>query len=93
MAHEDVVPVNPGTLNQWTYPPFEGVVDGEWVWGRGAADCKNQVGTAGLLEAGWVERLIPFLNVVVDGDHVRFGQVDRRGFPAREDRVGFFRIR
>jgi Gly-Xaa carboxypeptidase len=43
MAHEDVVPVNPGTLSQWTHPPFEGVVDDEWVWGRGAADCKNQV--------------------------------------------------
>jgi hypothetical protein len=45
MAHEDVVPVNPGTLGQWTHPPFEGVVDDEWVWGRGAADCKNQVST------------------------------------------------
>lgn len=43
MAHEDVVPVNPGTLGQWTHPPFEGIVDDEWVWGRGAADCKNQV--------------------------------------------------
>ncbi|KAH8085208.1 putative Gly-X carboxypeptidase [Filobasidium floriforme] len=43
MAHEDVVPVNPGTLGQWTHPPFEGVVDDEWVWGRGAADCKNQL--------------------------------------------------
>ena len=43
MAHEDVVPVNPGTLGQWTHPPFDGFVDDEWVWGRGAADCKNQV--------------------------------------------------
>ena len=46
MAHEDVVPVNPGTLSQWTHPPFEGIVDDEWVWGRGAADCKNQVSTS-----------------------------------------------
>ena len=43
MAHEDVVPVLPATLDKWTYPPFEGKVDDKWVWGRGAADCKNQV--------------------------------------------------
>lgn len=43
MAHQDVVPVNPATLSQWTYPPFEGRVEGGWVWGRGSADCKNQV--------------------------------------------------
>lgn len=43
MAHEDVVPVLPATLDKWTHPPFEGVVDDQWVWGRGSADCKNQV--------------------------------------------------
>lgn len=42
MAHQDVVPVNQGTLDQWRYSPFEGVVDGktETVWGRGSTDCK-----------------------------------------------------
>lgn len=43
MAHQDVVPVNPATIRQWTFPPFEGRVDGGWVWGRGSADCKNQL--------------------------------------------------
>jgi hypothetical protein len=43
MAHQDVVPVNPSTLNQWTHNPFDGVIEDGWVWGRGAADCKNQV--------------------------------------------------
>jgi acetylornithine deacetylase/succinyl-diaminopimelate desuccinylase-like protein len=45
MAHQDVVPVNPTTENEWDQAPFGGVIDteGGWVWGRGAADCKNQV--------------------------------------------------
>lgn len=43
MAHQDVVPVNPKTLDQWTFPAFDGVYDKETdiVWGRGAFDCKN----------------------------------------------------
>ncbi|KAL3232067.1 Carboxypeptidase S [Nakaseomyces bracarensis] len=43
MAHQDVVPVNNETLDQWTFPPFEGQYDSEndFVWGRGSNDCKN----------------------------------------------------
>lgn len=42
MAHQDVVPVNKATLDQWRYPPFDGVIDAktETVWGRGSTDCK-----------------------------------------------------
>lgn len=40
-AHQDVVPVQQDTLKDWTYPPFEGHYDGEFIYGRGAADCKN----------------------------------------------------
>lgn len=42
MAHQDVVPVNQGTLDQWRYPPFEGFIDEktDTVWGRGSTDCK-----------------------------------------------------
>ncbi|GIK01155.1 hypothetical protein Aspvir_005187 [Aspergillus viridinutans] len=39
MAHQDVVPIN--DPSDWTYPPFAGHFDGEWLWGRGASDCKN----------------------------------------------------
>lgn len=42
-GHQDVVPVQKETLKDWTYPPFEGHFDGETVFGRGAADCKNVV--------------------------------------------------
>lgn len=43
MAHVDTVPVNPSTEDQWIYPAWSGKVDEKWVWGRGSADCKNQV--------------------------------------------------
>lgn len=39
--HQDVVPVQTETLDKWTHPPFEGHFDGEILWGRGSADCKN----------------------------------------------------
>ncbi|PWY92878.1 vacuolar carboxypeptidase Cps1 [Aspergillus heteromorphus CBS 117.55] len=38
-AHQDVVPIN--DPSDWTYPPFDGHYDGEWLWGRGSSDCKN----------------------------------------------------
>lgn len=40
-AHQDVVPVQKETLDDWTYPPFEGHYDGEYIYGRGSTDCKN----------------------------------------------------
>ncbi|CAR23963.1 Gly-Xaa carboxypeptidase [Lachancea thermotolerans CBS 6340] len=42
-AHQDVVPVNPDTVDQWTFPPFSGHYDNttDYVWGRGTGDCKN----------------------------------------------------
>lgn len=54
MAHQDVVPVPKSTVNAWTHPPFSGFYDGEFIWGRGSSDCKNQL--IGILEA--VEELI-----------------------------------
>ena len=35
MAHFDVVPVNPITLRDWTYPPFAGVIADGMIWGMG----------------------------------------------------------
>ena len=54
MGHIDVVPVEPGTEGQWSYPPFEGRIADGYVWGRGAMDDKAAV--VGLLEA--VEQLL-----------------------------------
>jgi len=54
MGHQDVVPVIPGTEEQWTHPPFDGVIADGWVWGRGAAD--NKATVIAILEA--VESLL-----------------------------------
>lgn len=44
-AHYDVVPIEPGTENDWTHPPFSGVVENGFVWGRGSIDDKLAVMT------------------------------------------------
>lgn len=41
LAHQDVVPVD--DPQRWTHPPFAGVVDAEFIWGRGAIDDKSRV--------------------------------------------------
>ncbi|TQM25867.1 M20/M25/M40 family metallo-hydrolase [Nocardia bhagyanarayanae] len=41
LAHQDVVPVD--DARRWTHPPFDGVVDEEFVWGRGAIDDKSRL--------------------------------------------------
>lgn len=46
-GHVDVVPTGPADL--WTYPPFEPVIDGDWMYGRGAGDMKS--GTAAMIFA------------------------------------------
>lgn len=43
MAHQDVVPIDPATLKDWKFPPFEGNWDDEFIYGRGTSDCKSLV--------------------------------------------------
>jgi len=49
MAHQDVVPVIPGTEVDWDYPPFDGTIAEGYVWGRGALDNKSSL--MGIMEA------------------------------------------
>lgn len=49
MAHQDVVPVTPGTEGDWKYPPFAGTIAEKAVWGRGTVDDKGSL--VGLFEA------------------------------------------
>jgi len=37
-SHLDVVAADP---EGWTHPPFSGALDQDFIWGRGAVDCKN----------------------------------------------------
>ncbi|KAF5331478.1 hypothetical protein D9758_015499 [Tetrapyrgos nigripes] len=60
-SHQDVVPVDPTTLDQWTHSPYSGHYDGTWIWGRGSVDDKadliSQLLTIdSLLESGFQPR-------------------------------------
>ncbi len=48
-SHLDVVPVEKGTEEKWHHPPFSGVIDNGYVYGRGAMDV--QCGVMGILES------------------------------------------
>ncbi|KLO11595.1 carboxypeptidase S [Schizopora paradoxa] len=57
-AHQDVVPVEPITVGQWTHPPYSGYYDGKFVWGRGSLDDKSgliavMIAVESLLESGF----------------------------------------
>ena len=43
MAHQDVVPIAPGTEGDWQVPPFAGEVKDGFVWGRGSWDDKGNL--------------------------------------------------
>ena len=43
MAHQDVVPVAPGTEGDWEVPPFAGEVKDGFIWGRGSWDDKGNL--------------------------------------------------
>lgn len=43
MAHQDVVPVTPGTEKDWKHPPFSGAIADGAVWGRGSIDDKGSL--------------------------------------------------
>jgi len=58
MAHQDVVPVAPGTLSHWDHPPFSGVLADGYIWGRGSWDDKGNLmaqleAIEAALSAGW----------------------------------------
>lgn len=54
MAHLDVVPTSDPDAADWTQPPYEGLVDEEFIWGRGTLD--DKVNVLAQLEA--VEKLL-----------------------------------
>lgn len=66
LAHQDVVPVAPGTESLWKKPPFAGVIEDGMVWGRGTLDNKSNLITQMeaaemLLAAGFKPRRTVYL--------------------------------
>lgn len=66
MAHQDVVPIAPGTEPTWQQPPFDGVVKDGFVWGRGSWDDKGNLfsimeATEKLLSEGFKPRQTIYL--------------------------------
>lgn len=66
MAHQDVVPVAPGTESRWQAEPFAGTVRDGFVWGRGAWDDKANLiaqleAVETLLAAGFQPRRTVYL--------------------------------
>jgi carboxypeptidase PM20D1 len=77
MGHLDVVPVIPGTEDDWTHPPFGGVIADGYVWGRGAIDDKSSV--VSVLEA--VEGLLAQGHRPARTFYLAFGHDEEVGGP------------
>lgn len=43
MAHQDMVPIAPGTEKAWTHDPFSGDIQDGFIWGRGTLDNKSNL--------------------------------------------------
>jgi len=70
MAHQDVVPVTPGSEGGWTHPPFDGVVADGAVWGRGSIDDKGSLVTLfEALEAVAASGFKPVRTVIIVSGH------------------------
>jgi carboxypeptidase PM20D1 len=66
MAHQDVVPIAPGTESRWHADPFGGEIRGGFVWGRGSWDDKGNLmamleAVEALAAAGFKPRRTVFL--------------------------------
>jgi carboxypeptidase PM20D1 len=71
LSHADVVPVPANERPRWSHPPFGGVIEDGYVWGRGALDNKASTicqleAIRALKEAGLAPRRDIFLLVVPD---------------------------
>ncbi|KAF9059428.1 hypothetical protein BDP27DRAFT_1431388 [Rhodocollybia butyracea] len=49
-AHQDVVPVDPSTISEWTFPPYSGHFDGMRIWGRVKTPLQQHVNNRSAVE-------------------------------------------
>lgn len=83
LSHYDVVPVIPGTENQWEHPAFGGDVAGGFIWGRGALD--DKFGVMAILEA--VDLLLAQGFQPASTIYLSFGHDEEIGGPEGAQRV------
>jgi carboxypeptidase PM20D1 len=70
VAHQDVVPIDPGTEDAWSRPPFSGAVSNGEVWGRGALDDKaSLIATLAAVEDLLAEGFVPRRTVLLAFGH------------------------
>jgi succinyl-diaminopimelate desuccinylase len=66
-GHTDVVPSGPA--DAWQHPPFEGISDGTYLWGRGSVDMKGAIAAFLCALRAFLKR--PFngtLSLMITGD-------------------------
>jgi carboxypeptidase PM20D1 len=70
MAHQDVVPITPGTEGDWKHQPFAGDIADGAVWGRGAIDDKSSlISLFEAVEALAVQGFAPRRTIIVVSTH------------------------
>ena len=75
MAHQDVVPIEESTRDQWTVDPFAGTVKDGFIWGRGTTDDKiNLISICESVEKLLAEGFVPAKTV-----HILFGHDEEIG--------------
>ena len=96
-GHVDVVPEGPHDM--WTHPPYEPVIEGDWLYGRGGADMKaGHAASFAALDAlrriGWQPAATVYLQSVVEEEstgngalmtHIRGYTADAVLIPEPED--------
>ena len=75
LAHQDVVPVSPGTEDEWHHDAFSGATEDGFIYGRGTLD--DKAGMLALLEA--TSALIDAGYVPPRGVYFAFGQDEEVG--------------
>jgi carboxypeptidase PM20D1 len=75
LAHQDVVPVSPGTEDDWTHDAFSGAIADGYIWGRGTLDDKASL--LALLES--VEHLLSNGYTPSRSIYLAFGQDEEVG--------------
>jgi succinyl-diaminopimelate desuccinylase len=68
-GHTDVVP--PGDLDAWTHGPFEGAIEGNILYGRGAVDMKGGIACFAAAALGFLEDRPDFngrISFLITGD-------------------------